>query len=79
VALSGPAPPLDPAYKSPCTPEVVPDPFLLFWKATLGLPNTECWHLFKVQSPTRRYSGGLAKPRRSGYHLSPLQGGATVG
>jgi hypothetical protein len=26
VALSGPAPPLDPADKSPCTPEVVPEP-----------------------------------------------------
>jgi hypothetical protein len=37
------------------------------------------WHLFKVQSLVGRRSGGLAQPRRSGYHLSPLRGEATTG
>jgi hypothetical protein len=39
--------------------------------------HTERWHLFKVQSTVRHRSGGLAEPRRSGYHLSPLRGGET--
>jgi hypothetical protein len=74
VALTGPALPLDPARKFHAPRRWCQNSLQPFRKAKFGRAHTECWHLFKVQCLVRRWSGGLAEPRPSGYHLSPLRG-----
>jgi hypothetical protein len=66
----------------PCTPEVVPE---LIPTISDCFGRQHSGELIRNAGTSsrcnliRRSSGGLAQPRRSGYHLPPLRGGATVG